>query len=82
MKTMISYFKNNLYNESKGIQKIRPEINVVVYGPSILPFPLMKEIKSGQNKYTYKLEMVFQRENHGFFTLEIMYATKSRVSKK
>jgi len=33
-------------------------------GPSYLPFLLMMKTLSGSKKNTYRLEMVFNRENH------------------
>jgi len=41
MKTMILYFKDYVCNESKGIQKIGP--NVEYYGPPILAVPTHEE---------------------------------------
>jgi len=39
VETMILYFKNNVCNESKGIQNIGLQINAVVYGLSVFEIP-------------------------------------------
>jgi len=63
--TMILYVRNNLCNESKGIQ------NITLWCCSLMPtficnYHRWKKFKNAKRNHTYKLEMVFQSENHDF----------------
>jgi len=79
---MFSDFKNNLCNESKGIRKIGPQINVVVYGLLISAIPTDEKNTKQREKKHLQVGNGFPTSKPCFLTLKIPYAMNPRRSKK